>query len=99
MRITTSLFMLTALSPSFASEPDWNQGGELHITETITSTQDIQLSQQLTLDIDAEHTVSLHGSVSGRRGGRRGLVKSGAGRLELWGDNRDLDNLTTLREG
>lgn len=98
-KLTTSLIASTALLPVYAQEPPWNQGGVLHITQSIDSSSDIALEDPLTLNIDAGQVVRLSGQLSGPRFGLDGLSKSGVGRLELLGDNRGITRQVILREG
>lgn len=94
------LIALVAVTPVKAQEPDWNQGGTLHITQSIDSSSTITLNKNLTLNIDAGHIVRLRGKLSNPQGLRNdGLIKKGAGRLELSGDNSDLDTFIALQEG
>lgn len=82
------------------AEPDWSAGGHLHINRSIDSQKAINLQQLLSLDIDGGHTVSLRGVVSSLMPpAQDGLIKDGDGRLELWGDNRNLNNYVHLRAG
>lgn len=98
--IIISLSAISAVTaPAHAQEPDWGQGGTLHITQSLESHQDITLKHPLRLTIDPDQTVSLHGEVSGMPGGVWGVIKTGAGRLELWGNNTALESQMALREG
>lgn len=85
--LLASLAIIAPLLTVHAAEPDWSQGGEHELNQSIDSNKTIELKKSLTLNIAAPHTVSLRGAISGPDYGLYALEKKGSGRLELWGDN------------